>query len=164
MSGLFHAIDVSATGLSLQRRKMDVVAENIANAETTRTPKGGPYRRKRMVVSEVSDKVPFKNELVRARTGLARTNPQHRYGKLRISSPRLELAKVDGREHEAPKESYRLVHDPDHPDADEQGFVRMPDIEIVTEMVDMMTASRAYEANTMAIAAAKDMARRALEI
>ena len=81
-----------------------------------------------------------------------------------MSSPQVELAKVDGEERQDSKESYRLVHDPDHPDADEQGFVRMPDIEIVTEMVDMMTASRAYEANTMAIAAAKDMARRALEI
>lgn len=164
MSGLFRAIDVSASGLSLQRRRMDVVAENIANAETTRTEQGGPYRRKRVVVSETVEKVPFKNELNRARIGLARTNPGHRFGRLRVSSRGIDISKVDGAEKQISPDKFRLVHDPDHPDADEQGFVKMPDIELVNEMVDMITSTRAYEANTMAISAAKEMARNALDI
>ena len=71
---------------------------------------------------------------------------------------------MNGQEIEDSASSYRLVHDPGHPDANEEGFVKMPDIEIVTEMVDMIAASRAYEANTMAIAAAKEMAKNAIDI
>lgn len=164
MSGIFRAIDVSATGLSLQRRKMDVVAENIANAETTRTNKGGPYRRKRIIVAENRETVPFKAEMARAKTGLRRTNAGHMIGKSRISINEINVSKVDSKEIQDPASSYRLVHDPSHPDANEEGFVQMPDIEIINEMVDMMAASRAYEANTLAISSAKEMARNALDI
>lgn len=164
MSGLFRAIEVSATGMSLQRRKMDTVAENIANAETTRTEKGGPYRRKRVVVSEDIEKVPFRTAMANARSRLVRTNTKHLSGRSRTSSGEVKISKVDGREVEDPASGYRLVHDPGHPDADEQGFVKMPDVEIVNEMVDMLAASRAYEANTMAILTAKDMAKDALDI
>jgi len=164
MSGILNAIETSATGLTLQRKKMDVVAENIANAETTRTVAGGPYRRKRVLVDEAAEKVPFKTVMARAGTNLVRTDPQHMTGRVRPVGEGMEISKVKGNEIQDPSSSYRLIHDPSHPDADEQGFVKMPDVEIVTEMVDMMAASRAYEANTMAILTAKEMAKNALEI
>ena len=164
MAGLFNSIDVSATGMSLQRRKMDAVSQNIANAETTRTKDGQPYRRKRIIVSSAEENVPFKTEMSRARTKLLRTNGMHLPSSARHSGENIEISKVSGQQVEDPASSFRLVHDPDHPDADADGYVKMPDIEIVTEMVDMMAASRSYEANTMAIVTAKEMARNALDI
>jgi flagellar basal-body rod protein FlgC len=164
MSGLFSSIEISATGLTLQRKKMDAVSENIANAETTRTDKGGPYRRKRVVVSEATEDVPFKTVMARAGAKLARTNARHLPGNSRASRETGEISKVDADTVEDPASSYRLVHDPGHPDADEEGFVKMPDVEIVTEMVDMIAASRAYEANTTAILTSKEMAKDALDI
>lgn len=164
MSGIFTAIETSATGLTLQRRKMDVVAENIANAETTETKNGGPYRRQRVVVSENPENVPFKTHMVRAGAKLARTHANHIGGRLKPSIEETEVSRVDGEVIQDPTSDYRLIYDPSHPDANEEGFVRMPDIEIVNEMVDMMAATRAYEANTMAISAAKEMAKNALDI
>jgi flagellar basal-body rod protein FlgC len=164
MSGLFKAIDVSATGLTIQRQKMDVVAQNIANAETTRTKEGGPYRRRRVIVSEAKENVPFRTVMSNARSKLMRTDTKHMSGSTRISENDIEVSKTSGQEIEDPASSFRLVYDPDHPDADEKGMVMTPDIEIVNEMVDMMTASRAYEANTMAILTSKEMAKNALEI
>jgi len=159
-----NAIDVSATGLTLQRKKMDAVAQNIANAETTRTKEGGPYRRKRVIVSEAKNDVPFQTVMSQARSKLSCTNSKHMSGLKRFSNNNIEISNTKGNEIADPASSYRLVHDPDHPDADENGMVKMPDVEIVTEMVDMMTASRAYEANTMAILTSKEMAKNALEI
>jgi flagellar basal-body rod protein FlgC len=164
MSGFLKAIDVSATGLTLQRQKMDAVAQNIANAETTRTKEGGPYHRKRVVVSEAKEKAPFRTVMSQAKSNLSRTNSRHMTGLKRMSNNDFNVSKAAGQEIADPASSYRLVHNPDHPDADEKGMVKMPDIEIVNEMVDMMTASRAYEANTMAILTSKEMAKNALEI
>jgi len=164
MAGLFNSIDVSATGMSLQRRKMDAVSQNIANAETTRTKDGQPYRRKRIIVSAAEESVPFKTEMARARTKLIRTNGMHLSSSPHHSGENVTISKVSGQQVEDPASNFRLVYDPDHPDADAEGYVKMPDVEIVTEMVDMMAASRAYEANTMAVATAKEMARNALDI
>ncbi len=164
MSGFLKAIDISATGLTLQRQKMDAVAQNIANAETTRTKEGGAYRRRRVVVSETKENVPFQTVMSQARSSLSRTNAKHMTRMKRISNNNINISKAAGQEIIDPASSYRLVHNPDHPDADEKGMVKMPDIEIVNEMVDMMTASRAYEANTMAILTSKEMAKNALEI
>ena len=164
MSGLFSSIEVSASGMTLQRQKMDVVAQNIANAETTKTKDGTPYRRKRVLVSEAEESVPFKTAMASARTKLIRTNNRHLISSRKNSNANLEISKAEANEIEDPASSFRLVHDPDHPDADQEGFVKMPDIEIVNEMVDMMAASRAYEANTMAISTAKEMAKNALDI
>jgi flagellar basal-body rod protein FlgC len=164
MSGIFSSIEISATGLSLQRKKMDVVAENIANAETTRTEKGGPYRRKRVMVSASEEEVPFRNVMNDLKTKLAMTDSRHLPGSPVISKEDVEVSKVDGQQVEDPASSFRLVYDPGHPDADEKGFVKMPDVEIVNEMVDMIAASRGYEANTTAILSAKEMAKNALNI
>jgi flagellar basal-body rod protein FlgC len=97
-------------------------------------------------------------------TKLARTNPGHRPGKTLAVNSKVEMPTVDMKEVEDPASSFKLVYDPSHPDADEEGYVKMPDIEIINEMVDMMSASRAYEANTVAIASAKKMAKDALDI
>ncbi|MCX6828963.1 MAG: flagellar basal body rod protein FlgC [candidate division Zixibacteria bacterium] len=164
MSGLFNSIEISATGMTLQRKKMDVVAQNIANVETTRTDKGGPYRRKRVMVSAEEENVPFRNVMDGARTKLLRTNVNHLNGVSKLTRDDIEVSKAKGEEVDDPASKFRLVYDPGHPDADEQGYVKVPDIEIVNEMVDMIAASRAYEANTTAILSAKEMAKNALEI
>lgn len=164
MSGLLGAIELSSQGLSVQRAKMNAVADNIANAETTETAEGGPYRRKRVMVSEVKEKEKFSKVLKRANGLLTQTHAGHRPGALRPPESRNELSGVEGQEVQDPASSYQLVYDPSHPEADENGYVKMPDIEIINEMVDMMAATRAYEANTVAISSSKQMARDALEI
>ncbi len=166
--GLFSSIKVSATGLRGQRVKMDVVARNLANAETSRTEEGTPYRRERAVFREV-----LAERLQRARArlapnvaqddGLARTHPGHLPGlQPRDEMPQQGLATEVGTAPDA--SDFRVVYDPGHPDADEEGYVLMPNVDMVTEMVDMIAASRAYEANLSAVQAAKDMFTNALKI
>ena len=164
MAGLLSAIEISSRGLSVQRAKMNTVAQNIANAETVETKEGGPYRRKRVIVSEEKVKGNFNSLVKEAGVRLARTNKLHLRGKSIVTGDTVELSMVEGKEVTDPDSSFRLVYDPSHPDADDEGFVKMPDIEIVNEMVDMIAASRAYEANTVAISAAKKMAKDALDI
>ena len=164
MADILSAMEISSRGLSVQRAKMNAVAQNIANAETTETEDGGPYRRKRVVVSEDKIKGTFNSMVTEAGLRLSRTNQRHLGGKARRTGETIELSAVTGREVSDTDSSFRLVYDPSHPMADEEGYVKMPDIEIVNEMVDMMAASRAYEANTVAISAAKKMAKDALDI
>lgn len=131
--GDFSAIDVSASGLSAQRRRLDSIAENIANAETTRTESGGPYRRRQVVFEELA------------------TRELGRQG-VRVSAVQ-----------EDPRPPH-LVYRPGHPDADANGYVAMPNVNLVEEMVDMISATRSYEANATALNATKAMARKALEL
>ncbi len=164
MADMLNSIDISARGLTVQRQKMNTVAENMANAETTATREGGPYRRKRVLVE--AEQVPggFSGELQRANTKLATTHGSHRQGKVTQIGHRQQLTAADPEVVQDPASSFRLVYDPSHPHADTDGYVKMPDVDIVTEMVDMMLASRAYEANTSAISTAKKMINDALEI
>lgn len=134
---LFRVFDISASGMTAERLRMDTIANNLANANTTRTARGGPYRRQMVV---------FEERLAQA-SG---------YG-LRGNGVRVSRIVEDN-------DPPRLVYDPHHPDANEQGYVEMPNVNIVTEMVDMITASRAYEANVAALNAAKAMALKALDI
>jgi flagellar basal-body rod protein FlgC len=131
--GDFSAIDVSASGLSAQRRRLDTIADNIANAETTRTERGGPYRRRQVVFEEIASR------------------------ELAQQGVKVSQVTEDAR-------SPRLVYRPGHPDADANGYVAMPNVSIVEEMVDMMSATRSYEANAAALNASKAMARKALEL
>ncbi|MCX5845043.1 MAG: flagellar basal body rod protein FlgC [Deltaproteobacteria bacterium] len=133
---------ICGEGLAVQRAKMDVIVSNIANVHTTRTPEGGPYKRKVVVFS--SEKVDGNFE-----------------SKLRDA---VRTVKVDGVEEAGTNESTKMMHMPGHPDADERGFVSMPNINVVTEMVDMMLANRAYEACVTAFDASKNMALKTLEI
>ena len=164
--GLFSAIRISASGLRGQRTKMDVVARNLANAETTRTADGTPYRRQRAIFEQVlGDKLKRHsvNMGYSVENRLARTHPGH-LGELGRSSV-LGGGGVTSEVAVAFDSSeFRVVHDPGHPDADEQGYVLMPNVNPITEMVDMITASRAYEANVSAVQTAKDMFNDALKI
>jgi flagellar basal-body rod protein FlgC len=167
--GLFSSIQISGTGLKGQRVKMDVVARNLANAETTRTEEGTPYRRQRAVFREVLEErvAQQRNRLTggEAPDGNAptRTHPRHLAGLQpheRLSQEGL-LTDVDL----APDASeFRVAYDPGHPDADAEGYVLLPNVDVITEMVDMIAASRAYEANLSAVQAAKDMFNQALKI
>ncbi len=139
---LFSGLNISASGLTAQRTRMDTISNNIANVNTTRTEDGGPYRRKMPVFASR-----LKEEM-----GNINNQKQETGGGVEISEIR-----------ESSKQP-KLRYKPNHPDADENGYVRMPNINIVAEMTDMMSASRAYEANVTAIDTSKQMAKSALQI
>ncbi len=166
--GLFSSIRTSATGMSGMRLKMDTVARNLANAETTRTAEGTPYRRQEVVFRESLERSLARRALPspeqRAAGPLVRTNPRH-LGGLRPGGGPVVQVGVEGRVEDAADASeFKVVYDPGHPDADEEGYVLMPNVNPITEMVDMITASRAYEANVSAVQTAKEMFAKALEI
>ena len=138
----FGSLDISASGLDAQRTRMNVIAGNLANASTTRTDEGGPYRRKEVV---------FKSA---AGGGFA--DIMSSMGK------KDEAVKVAGIvEDNSP---FRKVYDPGHPDAGSDGYVEMPNVSVPMEMVDLISATRSYQANLTAANAAKSMAAKALEI
>lgn len=141
---LLTAMRISASGLTAQRERINVISSNLANAQTTRTLEGGPYRAKSIVLMAKPAQGEFKETLAERQNSGAQG---------------VEVLGVveDG-------ENFREVYDPKHPDADERGIVRMPNVNVVEEMVDMMSATRAYEANVTAINAAKSMALKTLEI
>jgi flagellar basal-body rod protein FlgC len=140
----FDAIHTSSSGLSAQRLRMNLISGNLANVNTTRTREGGPYRRKEAVFAARPLEGSFDKILS------DRLNRQ------------LSVVKVD----RVLEDSNQPVmkYDPQHPDADEKGYVAMPNINVMEEMVNMISATRGYEANVTALKAAKDMASRALEI
>jgi flagellar basal-body rod protein FlgC len=158
---IFSGLGISASGMSLQRTRMNTIAQNIANAETTRTEQGGPYRRK-FIVSKEADPVVFP-KFVENEIRLEQSTGDHfKDEPIRDEIPvPTGTQLVEIAEDQMPP---RLVYDPSHPDANEQGYVAMPNINTVTEMVDMISAARAFEANLTALNAAKDMNRKALEI
>ena len=142
---LFGARFTSASGLTAQRLRMDLIAGNLANAATTRTAAGGPYRRRLAVLAE---RGPGFAGVLQGALGGAAPEPAG-----------VQVAGIV--EDPSP---LRLRYDPSHPDADAQGYVRLPNVDTVTEMVDLIAASRAYEANATAITDLKGMVHRALEI
>jgi len=163
--GLFDAIRISGTGLAGQRTRLDVVSRNLANADTTQTAEGTPYRRQRAVFQEVLEQRVRQSRLQRddQAGGLTQTHPGHLDGLRSFSREDREgvATVVDV----APDASdFRVVYDPGHPDADDEGYVLMPNVDVITEMVDMIAATRAYEANISAVQAAKDMFTQALKI
>jgi len=138
-------MSISASALTATRLRMDVIAENIANINTTRTADGEPYRRKYVVYQEKTDDRLFA-------TFFNRTAASSAKGGVRV----LEIG-TDMRD-------FKYDYNPSHPDADENGYVRLPNVEVVQEMVDMMSAYRAYEANITALNVFKDMAVKTLEL
>jgi len=148
--GMFDAFDISASALTAERMRMDVTAENLANAQTTRTANGGPYRRKEVVLQEVEQGGGFAGNL-RAAMGAgpgARSRPGG-----------VEVAGIA--QDSTPS---KMVYDPGHPDANAQGYVAMPNVDSVTEMVDLISASRSYEANVTALQSAKQMFSKTLDL
>jgi flagellar basal-body rod protein FlgC len=146
--GLFTGLDIAASALSAQRLRMDVIASNIANAEVTRTPEGGPYRRAAVVFAPLA---------------LARSAPSDEPPFQRAAFAAASTGVAVQRIVQDPSEP-RLAYEPGHPDADENGYVAYPNVDLVTEMTDLLSATRAYEANVTIINSAKAMAQRALEI
>jgi flagellar basal-body rod protein FlgC len=144
--GYFSAFNISSSALTAERLRMDTISQNIANANTTRTEDGTPYRRKTVVFQERED-TSFSQYLSDA--------SRQKYG----TGGGVRVTAIV--EDQSP---FKEVYDPGHPDADENGIVRMPNVDIVTEMVNMISASRAYEANVTALNASKSMASKALEI
>ena len=143
---IFSGMNINASGMSAQRLRMDVISENIANADTTRTKEGGPYVRKNVILTEkVSVQNSFGQVLNRTING--------------IGNGVKATAIVKDTDTDM-----NLVYDPSHPDADENGYVLYPNVNIVTEMTDLIDATRAYEANVTAFNATKSMALKALEI
>jgi len=139
---LFGSLSVSASGMDAQRARAELLAENLANSETTRTPEGGPYHRKDVVFASTTVSSPFGSEFQSALEGQG-----------------VKVAKilVDQRDPEK-----RYV--PGHPDADAEGYVAYPRINPAEDMVDLMNASRGYQANVAAISAVKDMIQRSLDL
>jgi len=143
----FNSMNISATGLTAQRLRMDVISQNIANVSTTRTSDGSPYKRKTVVFQEMKSNEPFSSVLGRA----VKRGDNMGLG--------VRVQKIA--EDESPGiKSY----DPSHPDADNEGYVTMPNVNIVEEMVNMISASRSYEANITAINNTKAMLSKTLEI
>ena len=148
--GMFDAFNISATGLTAQRLRMDVISSNVANATTTRTPEGGPYKRQRAIFAPVNIRPFYKSALVPSRI-------EHGGG---------QGGRVVKIEQDA--EPFRLTYDPTHPDAikigPRKGYVEMPNVNIVMEMTDLISASRSYEANVTMVNNARSMYMKALEI
>jgi flagellar basal-body rod protein FlgC len=157
-----EAIDISASGLRAQRIRMNSIASNVANINTTRTQEGGPYRREITILSSKTEYGTFKDLLAEAKVNLYTTHPEH-LEPLKGTSNIMGYSGVQA-EIKLDDSQPKMVFDPDHPDTNAAGYVAYPNINIVTEMVNMISASRSYEANVTAINAVKAMARRALEI
>jgi flagellar basal-body rod protein FlgC len=164
MSELFSSLRISGSGMSVQRQKLNATSENIANAETTRTKDGGPYRRKQVVISADDKPVGFAGEFSRAQVDLVRTHSQHRYNARRFSTDELEVSEAKSQIATDPKPHFNKIYDPTHPDADPDGYVLLPDVNVVTEMVNMMTAARAFEANVTAVTATKEIISESMDI
>ncbi len=141
MSGILSQTDISASGLAAERLRMEVIANNIANAHSTHTPEGGPYRRKHVVFAAAFEDAMSKG--TKADTELQG----------------VEVLGVQEDAGELPR-----VYQPGHPDADEEGFVTMPNVSLANEMVDLITANRGYEANLRVLRSFRDMVQQALSL
>ena len=143
--GLFQGFNISASGMTAERFRIDTIAENIANINTTRTENGEPYRRKIVTFQEKSV-TPFSTYYSTSRERLVGNG-------VKVSSVRSDM-----------ETDFIMDYDPAHPDADENGYVRYPNVNTVTEMTNLIDATRAYEANTTAFNASKSMVQAALKI
>lgn len=160
---IYRSMDIAATGLTSQRMRIDAVASNIANISVTNVEGGGPYLR-RQVRMETVPKQSFGDALKRVSLKMANTDSAHMGHTKSLGMKTEHIPLVKGSELEIPNEKKNLVYEPSHPDADDQGYVTYPDINVVEEMVDLMVASRAFDANVTVINAAKSMITKSLEI
>jgi flagellar basal-body rod protein FlgC len=140
---LLTSIDISAAGMSAQRTRLNVISMNLANSNTTRTAKGGPYRRKTVIFQTVPTS-PFRRQFLNA---------------LERQVQGVKVTKIQDVAGD-----FKRIFDPAHPDADKEGYVYLPNVNLVQEMVQMLNANRSFEANASAVRAAKEMALKALDI
>ncbi|HKP96602.1 MAG TPA: flagellar basal body rod protein FlgC [Fibrobacteria bacterium] len=163
---MFSGLSISASGLRAQRIRQNVISSNLANAETTRTAEGGPYKRQFVVLREnpadPEKRFVFGPDKMKGFT----THDNH----IPIPDPGLPLGKdhvgsgVEVASIEADQTPAKLVYDPSHPDANGEGYVALPNVNVVQEMTDMITATRSYEASVTAMNSTKAMLMKALEI
>ncbi len=144
--GMFDSFDINASGMTAQRFRMDIISENVANANTTRTSDGTPYVRKVVTFTQKDNQTPFHHILNEA---------TDRYSGKGV--------KIDG-VYEDSETEMNMVYDPSHPDADENGYVTYPNVNIITEMTNLIDASRSYEANATAFNASKTLALQGLNL
>ena len=144
--GMFDSFDINATGMTAQRFRMDIISQNVANANTTRTEDGSPYVRKVVTFTEKDSQTPFHH---------VQNKERDRYSGKGV--------KING-VYEDTKTQMNMVYDPSHPDADENGYVTYPNVNIITEMTNLIDASRSYEANATAFSASKGIALQGLNI
>jgi flagellar basal-body rod protein FlgC len=145
MADFMTGFRVSSSGMTAQRMRMNTISSNIANINTTRTPEGGPYRRKD-VVFEAMPEVKNFGEI------------------LGVNSPRADIQRVQVTDVLSDRKAPLMKYEPEHPDANEDGYVAYPNVNLMEEMTNMIQATRAYEANVSSLQSAKDMALSALEI
>ena len=141
---IFTTFDIAASGLKAQTTRLNTISSNLANSETTSTPEGGPYKKKSVVFQ--TENLPFKQQLDHSLQAKGQGQG-------------VKVAKIT--EDSSPPQR---IYDPAHPDAKADGYVEMPNISVLKEMVDMMSATRSYEANITAVQAAKNMALKTLEL
>ena len=144
MSDFLTGMRISSSGMTAQRMRMNTISSNIANINTTRSPEGGPYRRKDIVVEAMPD--------------------ARNFGEILTSQPDRDLARVQVTDVISDRKAPTMKFEPNHPDANEDGYVAYPNINLMEEMANMITATRAYEANISSMNATKEMALQALEI
>ena len=142
---MIRSLDISSSAMNAQRLRMDIISQNIANSETTRTEDGTPYRRRLVVFQEQKDSGIFKEYF---------NDANKQYAGLGVKAVRIVEDPSD----------YKLIYDPTHPDANDEGYVRLPNVDRLREIGDMMSATRSYEANVTAFNASKALAMKALEI
>lgn len=141
---ILSGMRVSSSGMAAQRMRLNTIQSNIANANTTRTPEGGPYRRKDVVFESMPDAKSF--------------------GEILTTQPQKDIERVQVTDIISDRKAPMMKYEPDHPDANEEGYVAYPNINITEEMTNMIMATRAYEANVAAMNATKDMAMTSLEL
>ncbi len=162
IGGSISAFNISAKGLSVQRKKMNMISENLANANTIRSENGGPYQRKVLnVVQKKPLQVPDINtsNIIK----LKASNEDHFIQPLAVNQFSEDETGLDFQQVTDKREG-DIVYMPDHPDADEDGYVRMSNVNVITEMTDMIAATRTYEANLVAFNSSKQIAKDSLEI
>lgn len=162
MSNFLNSFDISGYGLSAQRVRVNVISENIANAQTTRTTEGGPYRRKEVIFKAIDFNQQFNKALDSMTNSASYQDPLNEGQFGRKVNPAIMSVVVDkiSRDDREPKMKY----DPSHPDADAKGYVAYPNVNPVIEMADLVEATRSYQANVAAFESAKNMANSAISL
>lgn len=150
---MFSSFGISGSGLTAEKLRLDLIAGNLSNMNTTRTPDGGPYQRRTAVFAESLEQA--RSERPDHRPPMSRRGREGEH----LAGQGVDVAAI----YADPREP-RLEYDPEHPDADEEGYVEYPNIEVAKEITDLITAQRSYEANSTAVNTAKEIYSRALEI
>lgn len=145
-----QSFNISGSGLTAQRQRMDIISENLANIDATRTQNGGPYRRKMVVFTSTNTSNSLFNKML--------------YNNIKDISNLNQIRGVEVSQIVEDEAPFKLAYDPTHPDANEDGYVELPNVDSLKETVDMMEAVRSYQANITALNAMKQMASKALEI